>query len=806
MVLLMATVSAFAQQGRGTVKGKVLTSDNRPADNVSVGLKGTKHGTLTAENGEYNFKAPAGSYTLTVSAIGVQSQEVSVTVTANQTVTLPTININTSMSQLEAVNVTGGKTNKLATRKSPYVAKLPLTNLENPQVYTTISKELLTEQINTNFSDILKNSSGVDKLWSSTGRAGDGAAYYQVRGFSVQPTLTNGIAGLTNGDLDPANIEKVEVIKGPSGTLFGGALTNFGGLINVITKKPIDTVGGSVSYTTGNYSLSRLTADVYGPVSKDKKLLARMNAAYHYQASFQDAGFRKSFFVAPSLEYRASEKLTLNFDGEFYNYEGTNPLSVFLNRARPLIARNPSELQFDFKRSYTSNDITIKTPTVNLRAQATYKISDQWTSQTNLSRSNRKADGIYQYVSFSDVNSAAAGTIANDTLLSRLASLQNSVSTAIDIQQNFIGDFKIAGLRNRLVVGLDFLNQITNNSNSPYLTFDKVSTARNDARYTGLNYATFMSRLGASTAAYTKNRTVSDVYSVYASDVFNVTESLMAMASLRVDRFDSRGSYNFATNMMANNSVYKQTAVSPKFGLVYQIVKDQVSVFGNYMNGFRNVAPVTQPLNDVSGVFKPQQANQIEGGVKVDVFQNKLNFTASYYDIKVNNTTRTAPLVRNGTTYNITIQDGKQVSRGFEMDLIANPVMGLNIVAGYSHNNSKMTESAASVLGRRPVSAGPADLVNAWISYTQPTGKLSGLGVGFGGNYAGENIVSNDAVVGQFVLPSYTILNSTVFYNAKQFRLGLKVDNLTNKTYYKGWTTVEMQQPRAVVANVSFKF
>ncbi|WP_317206709.1 TonB-dependent receptor [Mucilaginibacter daejeonensis] len=806
MVLLMATVSALAQQGRGTVKGKVLTSDNRPADNVSVGLKGTKHGTLTAENGEYNFKAPAGSYTLTVSAIGVQSQEVSVTVTANQTVTLPTISINTSMSQLEAVNVTGGKTNKLATRKSPYVAKLPLTNLENPQVYTTISKELLTEQINTNFSDILKNSSGVDKLWSSTGRAGDGAAYYQVRGFSVQPTLTNGITGLTNGDLDPANIEKVEVIKGPSGTLFGGALTNFGGLINVITKKPIDTVGGSVSYTTGNYSLSRLTADVYGPVSKDKKLLARMNAAYHYQASFQDAGFRKSFFVAPSLEYRASEKLTLNFDGEFYNYEGTNPLSVFLNRARPLIARNPSELQFDFKRSYTSNDITIKTPTVNLRAQATYKISDQWTSQTNLSRSNRKADGIYQYVSFSDVTSTAAGTIANDTLLSRLASLQNSVSTAIDIQQNFIGDFKIAGLRNRLVVGLDFLNQITNNSNSPYLTFDKVSTARNDARYTGLNYATFMSRLGASTAAYTKNRTVSDVYSVYASDVFNVTESLMAMASLRVDRFDSRGSYNFATNMMANNSVYKQTAVSPKFGLVYQIVKDQVSVFGNYMNGFRNVAPVTQPLNDISGVFKPQQANQIEGGVKVDVFQNKLNFTASYYDIKVNNTTRTAPLVRNGTTYNITIQDGKQVSRGFEMDLIANPVMGLNIVAGYSHNNSKMTESAASVLGRRPVSAGPADLVNAWISYTQPTGKLSGLGVGFGGNYAGKNIVSNDAVVGQFTLPSYTVLNSTVFYNAKQFRLGLKVDNLTNKTYYKGWTTVEMQQPRAVVANVSFKF
>ncbi|MDT3403719.1 TonB-dependent receptor [Mucilaginibacter terrae] len=793
--LMFTTVLAQAQQTRGTIKGKVLTSDNKPADNITVGLKGTRFGTITTENGEYNFKAAAGSYTLVVSSVGVQGVEVQITVTAGQTTNVQPLSINTSMSELEAVNVTGNKVNKMATRKSPYVSKMPLNNLENPQVYTTISKELLVEQINTNFNDALRNTSGLDKLWSSTGRAGDGAAYYSLRGFTIQPTLINGIAGLTNGDLDPANIEKIEVIKGPSGTLFGGALTNFGGLINIATKRPKEEFGGDVSYTTGNYSLSRLTADVYGALSKDKKLLGRVNAAYNYQGSFQDAGFRKSFFLAPSLEYRATDKLTLNLDAEIYNYEGTNPLMVFLNRSRQLIARTPDELNMNFKRSFTGNDITVKTPVVNVRGLATYRISDEWTSQTSFSRSNRKTDGINQYVMFLG---------ANDIDLSRLASYQNSTSTAIDIQQNFTGDFKIGGLRNRLVVGLDYLNQITDNNNSPYILYDVQNATINAPQYVGFNRPMFMNRLGASTAAYTKNYTVNNVYSVYASDMLNVTDRLMAMLSLRVDRFDNRGTYTQSTGLITGD--YKQTAVSPKFGLVYQLVKDQVSIFGNYMNGFRNVAPVTQPLPDVSGTFKPQQANQIEGGVKVDAFKNRLTFTASYYDISVDNITRTEPVVRDGVTYNVTIQDGTQKSKGFELDLIANPVAGLNIVTGYSHNNSKLTKADINVVGRRPVSAGPADLVNAWISYTLPSGKYSGLGAGFGGNYASKNIITNDLRTGEFTLPSYTLLNGTVFYSAKKYRIGLKMDNLTNKKYFKGWTTVEPQMPRTFAANVTFKF
>lgn len=797
VLLLFFHLTVQAQQNT-SIRGKIYTSEGKPAEGVTIQLLGRKQGISSNGKGEYKILNVApGAFRIRVSAIGI----VPIEKNGNASSDIETIldfTLDQSQDQLHEVNISAGKINKFASKKSNTVAKMPLKNLENPQSYVSISKELMKEQLVTNFNDAIKNAPGLDKLWSSTGRAGDGASYYSLRGFEIQPGLINGIAGLNNGDVDPAGIEKIEVIKGPSGTLYGGALTSFGGLINIQTKRPVDTLGGEISYSTGNFNLNRITADIYGPINKEKTLLARVNTAYHYQNSFQDAGFKKSFYIAPSFEYRASDKLTLNLDVEFYNTEGTNPTMVFLNRGRQLFARNPKELQFDFNRSYTSNDVTIKTPVVNVRGQATYKINKEWTSQTNFSRSYRKSEGFYQYLMYLAPD--------NDTLINRTATLQNSNQTAFNLQQNFTGDFKIGNLRNRIVVGLDFLNQQSSSSDSPYFLYDQVNTSINDPRYINYSKSQLMAKLQGldpATNPTSRYRTQSNVYSVYASDVLNVTDQLLAMASVRIDRFQNKGTYDLGSQ--ETSGAYSQTAVSPKFGLVYQVVKDQVSLFGNYMNGFQNVAPVIQPAG-YPGNFKPLRANQIEGGVKLDIFKNKLNFTASYYDIKVDNVMRGITVDINGSPYNVSIQDGTQQSRGFEFDLIANPIQGLNIIAGYSHNNSKMVKADPGVLGRRPTGAGPADQVNLWLSYTLTSGTLEGLGAGFGGNYAGKNMITNSLETGIFTLPAYTVLNGTVFYGTKSYRIGLKVDNLTDQTYYKGWTTVERQMPRSVLANLSFKF
>ena len=152
------------------------------------------------------------------------------------------------------------------------------------------------------------------------------------------------------------------------------------------------------------------------------------------------------------------------------------------------------------------------------------------------------------------------------------------------------------------------------------------------------------------------------------------------------------------------------------------------------------------------------------------------------------------------------MHDVTQKSRGFEAEIIANPVPGMNLILGYSYNDSKMTNADATVMGRRPNSAGPKHLGNLWMSYAIPSGMLKGFGLGFGGNYASENIITNNSIPGAFTLPEYTVLNASVFYNARNYRIGLKLDNISNTEYWKGWSTAEPQMPRRLSANVSLRF
>ena len=784
----------MAQQG--SLQGKVTTADGKPAEGITVGIANKKWATATNQQGEYKLTGiKPGSYTIRVTAVGLKPVDKPVTLNDGEILVTDFV-LTENHANLQEVVIAASK--RSLTDGSETVAKMPLSRLENPQVYTTLSNNLIKEQITTDFGNILKNTPGLYKIQGNRGINSDGASYYSLRGFRTEVSLVDGVPAQTNGEMDPLNVERIEVLKGPSATLYGGALTSFGGLINIVTKKPIDTFGGEISYSAGSYNLNRVTADIYGPANKEGNVLFRLNAAYQNQGSWQDAGFRKSLLLAPALELRASNKFKINLTGEFYSAEMTSPSVIFLNRTRQFIAHTPDELGFTWNRSYTTNDLTMKTPTTNLRAIGTYKLSNNWTSQTIISSNTRKSEGYYQY---EFIRKAA------DDTLERNITYQNTINTTVDVQQNFTGNFNTGAIKHRLLVGLDYVRLRVNNDNSPYIVFDYVNGTYNDDRnLTRISRYAVDQKIAASTDAPTRNHTTSGIYSAYASDVVNLTNNLMALLSVRVDRFESKGTRNHSVDTVLANTRYEQTSVSPKFGLVYQVVKDKVSLFANYMNGFSNLAPVTQPVPEVSGVLKPQQANQVEGGVKVDLFNDRLRATASYYDIKVDNMTLTDVYVKDGRNYNITVQDGTQRSKGFELEVQATPIEGLNILAGYSYNDSKLTKAAAALNGRRPAAAGPANLANAWISYTLSTGKLKGLGAGVGGNYVDKHLTANSAATGVFTLPSYTLLNGTVFYDAAWYRLGVKIDNATNVQYFVGQGVLSPQMPCTLTANVTIKF
>lgn len=801
LLFLFVSFHTVFGQDKGSVKGIVKTSDGQGAGYVNVSIKGTGKGTVTDNNGEYEIRnIEAGNYTLVTSFIGLETKEQSIEVKAGETAIIPEITLSENSQQLGEIVVTDTRVNPFDRKQTEYVARLPLKNLENPQVYSTITAELLKDQVVTNFDDALKNAPGVEKLWESTGRGGDGAGYFSLRGFDAQPTMVNGLPGLTNGSLDPANIERIEVLKGPSGTLFGSSLISYGGLINTVTKKPYETFGGEISYIAGSFGLNRITADINVPLSQS--VSARINTAYHAENSFQDAGFRNSFFIAPSLSYKVNDKLSFLINAEFLTSEGTNPTMLFLNRSNPLQYAGLDALNYDPKLSLTSNDLTIKNPRYNLQAQMLYKVSDKWTSQTAVSRGAARSDGYYSYLWDNWFDKGEFSLFISD---------QNGQTSTTDIQQNFIGDFNIGDLRNRIVVGLDYFhrNMTDNSTGYPWL-FDITPQGQinfEDPYSDNVVEPRYLSRQSVDALLVNSARSNSNVkdeaYSAYFSDVINITPKLSAMASLRFDHFRNEG------DITTDEDDYNQSALSPKFGLVYQPVLDRLSVFANYMNGFKNVAP--RQVADMNGdnpitkTFEAEQANQIELGVKTNLFRERLSSTVSYYHITVSN-----KLMPDAENINNTIQGGEVESKGFELSINASPVKGLNFIGGYSYNESVVIngeeQSAFAEEGRRPLESGPQGLFNAWAVYSFTKGALKGFGAGFGANAASERMIMDNEITGRFSVPSYTVLNACVFYNADIFRITLKIDNLTNEEYYKGWSTINPQRPRSLAASFSYRF
>jgi iron complex outermembrane receptor protein len=471
------------------IQGKVHTADGKPAAGITVELFSKNLSDTTNERGEYKISGvKPGNYIVRAFFAGLQPVEKVITIYEGEIIvtdfTLPVsqeilnevkkvketkevkeTKVEKEVKEVKEEKPTEEKKEKRVIKENGTGTKMPLSNLENPQVYTIIPKELIKEQVITDFGNALKNTPGLYKIQVNRGINSGGLSVYTLRGFRTEVTAIDGVPGKTNGEMDPANVERIEVLKGPSATLFGAPLTSFGGMINVVTKKPIDSLDGEISYTTGSFNLHRIAADVYGPVNKDKSVLFRLNAAYQNQQSFQDAGFRKTLLIAPAVELRASDRLSVNLNAEFYSSEATNPAVVFLSSSRQLIARTPDSLKFGWNRSYTNNDLTIKTPTVNVRAVVNYQLSDNWTSQTIISNSIRKSNGYYQYQSI---------RLATDDSLARHVILYNATNSALDLQQNINGHFTTGALRHRLLIGVDYLLAKENNNNSPTIIFDYV--------------------------------------------------------------------------------------------------------------------------------------------------------------------------------------------------------------------------------------------------------------------------------------------------------------------------------------------
>ncbi|MFC6102235.1 TonB-dependent receptor [Olivibacter domesticus] len=780
IVLFSITINVYGQSDPGgTINGVVQTNDGKPAEFSTVNLNG-KESIKVDKEGRYSFKNLAsGQYTLTVSFVGLQPQTKTVTLAAGETFTVD-FTLSADAQALSEVLIVGEKYTITSKKESEDVARLPLKNLENPQVYSVVDKELIKEQMALTLEESFRNVPG-----AAPAKTGAGMPSFFSRGFQTSENFRNGMATYLRTGIDLASVERVETIKGPTSTLFGAQMTSFGGIVNYITKKPYDTFGGEVSYTMGSWDLNRITADINAPIKAEDGLLFRVNVARQNENTFQDQGNNATMLVAPSISYQVNDRLKLLLDADFLSVKGITPAGWFVSPT--LQSKSFDELNLDYKESLNDNSLVSKQTSSNVLFQAEYKLSDKWLSQTKYAWGGGAYDDLYIF-DFIWQEESSVNRI--------LRAFTDEKTARKNFQQNFIGDFTIGSLRNRLVVGLDYL---TNYRKTRYDGLGYGGAVFAPANLNDLPSTPVIRMEEVQTILAERNTgqniTKESSYSAYASDVLNLTDQLTVMASLRVDRFISDGTTNTLSRVKTGD--YTQTAFSPKFGLVYQIVKEKVSLFANYLNGFKNLGNRIQPNGDIS-VFKPQQAGQWEGGLKVDL-SDKFNATVSYYNIDVTNSTRTE--VRD--SMNFTVQDGTQNSKGIEVEIIGKPFAGFNYVASYGYNDNKFTKANDNVVGKRALGT-PEHVLNVWVSYALIHGKARGLGVGVGNSYVSDAYLDN---TNTFTLSSYNLLDATLFYNQPKYSIRLKANNILDEQY---WVSdgyyARPQKPANFMASIAYKF
>ncbi|RKD91011.1 TonB-dependent receptor [Mangrovibacterium diazotrophicum] len=760
----------LSAQKTGTIQGKVVTSDEQKAAFVNVFIPGTTYGTTTNNDGIFTLRGvPAGQQEISFSLIGLETKTVKLDVNENQLTDAGTIVLTEKLSVLEEAVVVANRLNQFAAKSTEYVAGIPLKNIDNPQSYSSITGALMEEQMVTDLTDAMKSITGGGGYVKSN----EGNISVYLRGFRSDAYVKDGMLSFVRVPVDPQNVERMEIIKGPSAVMYGSANNNvssYGGVLNRVSKKPMEHKSMELSYSTGSWELNRLTADINSPLDSAGKALFRVNGAYHSENSFKDAGMQRDYLFAPSLTYQFNDKLKISLLTEFFHTKRT--LTFANGVANTVTAKTWNDLAWDYDKSYWSNAMAGEMSSKTVTGFVEYQISPRIKSTTGLSTAEIDVEANFLRLYFT----------SDTTVQPWVLQYMPRTAGSIHAKQEFSGDFDLGKLNNKFLAGASYVRVYDRyqRNTGTWIRYDVVDMTTG----TSPTYSPDAHQQLADAAGITATRTSYDTYSAYLSDAISFNDYVTFLGGIRYDRNSLDNTF---TNGVEGTNGYDLNAFSYKAGLVISPVKDQVSVFGNYMNGYNLVSPGADNTGEQID-WDPEYAKQWEVGTKIDLFEKKLMSTISYYHINIENQVITS----NGEQF----QNGTNTtSKGVEVELIANPIPGLNFVSGYTHNKAYYDETP-----EYRMTYSPENLFNFWGSYRVMKGDLKGLGCGLGLNYASETFVNTTNTFGS---EAYTVADATVFYDLPKIRFSLKVDNLSDKQYYNPYG--QAQKPRNFKIGITYQ-
>ncbi|MEM7061911.1 MAG: TonB-dependent siderophore receptor [Cyanobacteria bacterium P01_B01_bin.77] len=643
---------------------------------------------------------------------------------------------------------------------------------DTPHSIQVIPQEVLEDQGVISLTDAIRNVSGV----VTTGDRPSGQ-FFAIRGFDIAPVLRDGFrfnSSFTSSNVgDLANVERIEVLKGPASILAGNVQP--GGAINLISERPLSEPTYEAGFRVGNRGLIEPSLDFTGPLTTDGSLSYRLNALVRREDYYRDfEALIDREFIAPMLSWQISDSTDLLVELEYRN--DNRPAD---NAGIPAIDGSEPDIPFDRALSY--RDLESTTETTRLGYQFEHRFSDNWKirNASYYGRFDTSLQGNAATTLGLDLYDFTTGTV------NLVPSTTDAPSSTAAIQTNIVGEFSTGSIEHTLLAGVDFYQQrdlgLESRAALQLLTIPgfgtfPVPTITDTLNIFDPDYDT-LSDFDTDdflTLATTEGRT--ENWGFYVQDQIKVFDNLNLLAGLRFDTVYQEQTVAAPLVGVNSESDSLSEAFTPRLGLVYQPI-EEISLYGSYSRSFTPNSGVTV----VGDLLDPEEGEQFEIGARAEILGGRLVANLALFDIDRSNIA-----ITNTLTPGFFVGEGGESIRGVELDMIGEILPGWNVVANYAYLDSEITESDnPAAIGNRQRNI-PEHNVNLWTNYTLQDGPLEGLSIGLGGNFLSERFADEANTI---TLDDYFLTNAAIGYERDDWKAALNFRNLFDVDYIEGSTS-----------------
>ncbi|MGN6495503.1 MAG: TonB-dependent receptor [Agriterribacter sp.] len=756
LLAFSGTIISFVNaQSVTTLSGTVTGADAKAIAGASVVLLNTNRGAVSDAKGSFHLdKIIPGKYIIQISAVGYASVSKELNIEAgsqNQT----SFVLNETDTRLDAVVVT-------AQKKDEQLQQVPFS-------VSALSAKQVKEYRLWNAKDI---TAIVPNLSSTNG--GDERNVTSIRGItttSYDPAIATYVDGVNQFTLDSyssqlLDIERIEVLRGPQGTLYGR--NAMGGVINIITKQPGDKASAFAEVNVGNYNQQRYELGFRAPLIKNKLYLgaAGMFSKHdgYYTNTFNNKSFDDQQIAAGNyyLKYKPAEKWMISFNlrHQAHRNNGAYPLVNGIDEA----FEKPYELSQNAVGEMVDNTM-FSSLVVNYAGRG-FNFSSQTAYQTNYRYYKTPIDG--------DFSPADIVTIGND-----YGKPWNKVKTWT---QEFRFTSPAASLsRLQWTAGAYLFADDRPNRQATHYGEDAGLYGIPD-----INFATINTTKG-------KGQGIA----FFGQATYRLLEKLDFTAGIRYDyehkKYNVLGEYqkdgeDAMITQPDTASAVHYSAFSPKAGLTWR-ASANTNVYGTYSRGFRT-GGLTQLSSDPSQPplypYDPEYSNNFELGIKNSFWQNRLYFNVALFYTNITGVQVPTLVLPDAIT--VIRNAGRLNSKGFEVEASATPVKGLqlNYNFGYtdaSYANLKLSQNGASVdlEGKKQIYTPEfTSMLSAQYSYTisnkhQLKAVVRGEWVYLGRQYFDLN--------NSIAQSPYSVFNTRVGFSCRNAELMFWTRNLGAKRY-----------------------